>query len=158
MRLLRKYLVPVLIGLGTFAALQFFNPLSPPPETARLDCVFEAHSETGALPIPYRQAAVSRIKFQAELSGKSTHDDVLLWHAKGTVNFADQSQQLAGAVFLKTDNEVRGLGLYRDQYPHSAEDLRISTLNENGILDWNEQFAFIYFENASEKLAHAFDY
>lgn len=155
---LKRYLVPVAIGVGVFALLQIFNPLNPGRETAQLDCVFEASPPAGPLPLPYSQDAVGRVEYTAELTGKSVHGDVVSWHGRGIAHFARQSQQLAGAVFLNLDNEVRGLGLYRDHYPHTRQDLRISTLNENGNLDWNEESAFVYFEDAPEKMAHAFDF
>ena len=158
MRAVKRFLAPVAIGVAVFAVLQFFNPLNPSGETAQLNCVFETSSPDDLLPVPYSRVVIRRVDYTAELTGKSVHDEVVLWHGRGTASFAGQSQQLAGAVFLNPDGEVRGLSLYRDHYPHTRQDLRITTLNENGNLDWNEESAFVYFEDAPEKLAHAFDF
>ena len=65
---------------------------------------------------------------------------------------------MEGAVFLLPTNKVRGLHLYGHRYPNEAKDLRIATLNENGILDWDEKAAFIYYEGATNKLSHRYDY
>jgi len=82
----------------------------------------------------------------------------VLWHASGTATYEGGAQQLEGAVFLLPTNKVRGLHLYRDRYPNEAKDLRIATLNEHGILDWDEKAAFIYYEGATNKLSHRYDY
>jgi hypothetical protein len=156
--ILKRYLLPAFIGLGTFAALQFYSQSGERSETAQMACVFQASEKTGPLGIPYSQATASRVDFTAELTGKSVHEGGVLWHGKGSANIGGKLQQLSGSVFLTPDNAVRALSLYRDYYPHTAEDLRISTLNEDGILDWNDKTAFIYFVNASNKMAHAFDY
>jgi hypothetical protein len=72
--------------------------------------------------------------------------------------FEGGSQQMSGAIFLTKTDKVRGVMLYRDRYPHQAVDLRISTLNENSNLDWDEARAYVYFEGADAKLDHPFAY
>lgn len=158
MKELRRYIMPIAIGLLTFAVLRYFFPSPAAPETAHLECSFVAPKQSASVTIPYSQDRIGRIDYEADLTGKYVDGDVILWHADGVATYQGGSQNLAGAIFLRPTNEVRGLGLYRDRYPHQSVDLRISTLNENGNLDWDEDSAFVYFENAPDKMAHQFDY
>lgn len=158
MKELPRYIIPIAIGLLTFAVLRYLFPSPPTPETAHLECSFVAPEQSASVTIPYSQDRIGRIDYEADLIGKYVDGDVILWHADGVATYQGGSQNLAGAIFLRPTNEVRGLGLYRDRYPHQSVDLRISTLNENGNLDWDEDSAFVYFENAPDKMAHQFDY
>ncbi len=103
---------------------------------------------------------MKKVEFSGEMTGRYTDKEagVDLWHADGEVRFEGVSQRMSGAIFLTTTDEVSGLMLYRDRYPHQAVDLWISTLNENRILDWDKARAYVYFEGADAKLDHPFVY
>tara|TARA_B100000678_G_C18160661_1_gene482890 strand:- start:171 stop:686 length:516 start_codon:yes stop_codon:yes gene_type:complete len=155
---LSRFIIPIAIGLLTFAALRYLFPSSPAAETAHLECSFAAPEQSALVTNPHSQDRIGRIDYEADLTGKYVDGDLILWHADGVATYQGGSQNLAGAIFLRPTNEVRGFGLYRDRHPHQSDDLRISTLNENGNLDWDDESAFVYFENAPDKMAQQFDY
>lgn len=159
MKVFKHYAVLVAVGLLAFAILEFLFPGPPPPETRNLNCVFRSASNGSPANIPVSSEEIRKITFEGKLSGKSVRDDTDLWHAEGTAVFQGNLQKLSGPIFIfASTGEVRGLSLYRDRYPHQMVDLRISTLDESGMLDWDEDTAFVYFESAPDKLAHHYDY
>ena len=155
MKALPRYVIVVAIAILAFWGDRYLFPSSSTPETAQINCSFVATQQNHPSTVPNLPRAVN---FNAGLNGKSVHDGVVLWHASGIATYKGGNQKLEGAVFLSPTNKVRGLHLYRDRYPHEGRDLRIATLNEDGILDWNERAAFIYAEGSLDKLAHRFDY
>lgn len=159
MKAFKTYAVPISFGLLVFAALEFLFPGPPPPEVRNVNCVFSLARNSIPVNFSASSEGIRKITFGGELSGKSVHDDTDLWSAEGTTVFQGTSQKVRGVVFILTSTgEVRGLFLYRDRYPHQMTDVRISTLNESGQLDWNEDSAFVYFESAPDKMAHHYDY
>lgn len=159
MKALKPYAVPIAIGLLTFAAMELLFPGAQQRETRNLNCVFRSADNSSPANIPISLDEIREVTFEAELSGKSVHDDTELWSAEGTAVFAGTSQKLSGPVFILTSTgEVRGLSLYRDRYPHQMIDLRIATLNGSGTLEWDENSAFVYFESAPNRIAHQYDY
>ncbi len=159
MRNIARYAIAAAVGASVFFVFQYLNPV-PSRETADVNCILDA--EDGAIPlnVPNSREIVKKVEFSGEMTGRYTDKETGtdLWHADGEVRFAGNSQRMSGAIFLTTTNEVRGVMLYRDRYPHQAVDLRISTLNENSNLDWDEARAYVYFEGAEAKLDHPFAY
>lgn len=158
MKAVLRYAVPIAFALSIFAILRFFFPTGAEPDMRKLSCIFRVETGASSVTIPYSAREISVVAFDAELSGKSVHEDVNLWSARGVATFEGTSQELTGPVFLRPDGKVRGLSLYRDRYPRQAVDLRISTLNNDGKLDWNEHSAFVYFEGGRSKMSHPYTY
>ena len=159
MKAFKTYAVPIGVGLLAFFTLEFLFPVSPSSEIRSLNCVFRSETNSSPANFPTSSEQISEVTFAGELSGKSVHDDTELWTAEGTAVFRGTSQNLRGPVFILTSTgKIRGLSLYRDRYPHQMIDVRISTLDDSGRLDWNEDSAFVYFEGAPDKMAHLYDY
>lgn len=158
MKALSRYVISGAVVVLIFWGERYLFPSSPASETAQLHCVFTALQQSHPVPIPNSKDRPREVDFKAGLTGKSFQDGTVLWHASGTATYEGGAQRLEGAVFLLPTNKVRGLHLYRDRYPNEAKDLRIATLNEKGILDWDEKAAFIYYEDANNKLSHRYDY
>lgn len=158
MKALSRYVILGAVVMLIFWGERYLFPPSPASETAQLHCVFTALQQSNPVPTPNSKDRPREVGFKAGLTGKSFQDGTVLWHASGTATYEGGAQRLEGAVFLLPTNKVRGLHLYRDRYPNEAKDLRIATLNENGILDWDEKAAFVYYEGATNKLTHRYDY
>ena len=159
MRNIASYAITAAVGTSAFFVSQYLNP-APSRETADVNCIFDA--EDGAVPlnVPNSRETVKKVEFSGEMTGRYTDKETGtdLWHADGEVRFKGGSQRMPGPIFLTTNDEVRGVTLSRDRHPHQAVDLRISTLNENSNLDWDEARAYVYFEGADAKLDHPFAY
>lgn len=158
MKAVLRYAVPIAFALSILAIIRFFFPPEAEPETRKLSCIFEVETSASPATLPSSAREISVVAFDAELSGKSVLEDVNLWSARGVAKFGGTSQELTGPVFLGLGGKVRGLSLSRDRYPRQTFDLRISTLNNDGKLDWNEHSAFVYFEGARSKMLHPFAY
>ena len=159
MRDFAKYTLAAAVGTSAFFVSQYLSPASS-REAAEINCTFDA--EDGAIPlnVPNSRDIVKKVEFSGEMTGRYTDKETGtdLWHADGEVRFGGSSQRASGAIFLTATHEVKGVMLYRDWYPHQAVDLRISTLNENSNLDWDDARAYVYFEGADTKLDHPFAY
>lgn len=158
MKALSRYVILGAIVVLIFWGGRYLFPPSPASETAQLHCVFNALQQSHSVPIPNSKDRPREVDFKAGLTGKYLQDGTELWHASGTATYEGGAQRLEGAVFLLPTNKVRGLHLYRARYPNETKYLRIATLNENGILDWDEKAAFIYYEGATNKLSNRYDY
>ncbi len=158
MKEMPRYILAIAIGLLTFVVSCYFFPSPPTTQTAHLECSFVAPEQSASVGIPYSHERIFIIDYKAVLTSNYVDGGAVLWDADGLATYQGGSQNLVGTIFLQPTNEVRGLVLYRDRYPHQSDDLRISTLNENGKLDWDEETAFVYFENAPDKMSHRFDY
>lgn len=101
---------------------------------------------------------MSRIDFAGQLTNLSEHDGVYLWHVDGTAKVGAQSRTLSGVVFLSPNHTVRGIGLWQDRAAQDGEKLRVMTLDQAGMPDWNEHTAYAYFESVADKLRHPFRY
>lgn len=156
---LARCAIAAAVGTSAFFVAQYLSPASS-RETADINCIFDAQNGAIPLNVPNSRDIVKKVEFSGEMTGRYTDKETGadLWHADGDVRFEGGSQRMSGAIFLTTTDEVSGVMLYRDRYPHQAVDLRISTLNENSNLDWDEARAFVYFEGADAKLDHPFAY
>ncbi|WP_415179801.1 hypothetical protein [Parasphingorhabdus sp.] len=158
MKQFSRYLIPVCIGLLTFAALRYFNPLPPKEEIANLECNFALVDETKPVAIPLALGEINEISLEAELTNKSIDDGVILWSAEGLAKFEGGTRELSGVVFTTSSDQIRGLGFWRDLPGERADYLRIMTLNQDGGLDWNESVAYAYFDSDPDKLNHPLNY
>lgn len=159
MRGLARYGIAAIVGISAFFVAQYLSPASS-RETADISCIFDVEDVARPLNIPNSRDTVRRVKFSGEMTGRYADKGtgVDLWHADGEARFEGGSQRMSGAIFLTKTDKVSGVMLYRDRYPHQAVGLRISTLNENSNLDWDEARAYVYFEGADAKLGHPFAY
>ena len=154
-----RFFVPVLIGIIAFSISRYF--FQPTKEITKLECLFTATEKGSPVAIPYSQHKISSIDYRAELTGNQAdaHDDgVILLHADGVASYLGGYQRMSGSVFLLPTNKVRALALYRNNYPSQSNDLRIFTLNKDGNLSSNEDFAFVYFDNSANKVSNSFKY
>lgn len=80
-----------------------------------------------------------------------------LFNFNGTANYViegkSNSTDARGSVFLAADRQVDGLSLEIIDDNFGKSGLRISTLNEDGKLDYSRTQAFAYVDKAF-KLAH----
>ncbi len=159
MRDLKRYAIAAAVGTSAFFVSQYLSPASS-RETADINCIFDAEDDAIPLNVPNSRNIVKKVEFSGEMTKRSTDKQTGtdLWHANGEVRFEGGSQRMSGVIFLTTTDDVSGVMLYRDRYPHQVVDLRISTLNENSNLDWDEARAYVYFEGADTKLNHPFAY
>ena len=158
MRVAARYLFPVLVALLTYAALNYFFPRPPKPETAQLRCNFALAAGERPVSVPTERTEITKLVFAAQLSNPSAHNGLSLWQADGTATADKERWELDGPVFSNQSNRIQGFGLWRTRPGTRRQNLRILTLNEDGILDWDERSAFVSFDGDNEKLGHRFDY
>ena len=59
---------------------------------------------------------------------------------------------------MSPSNKVRGMTAYQREYPARGDNIRIFTLNAEGMLDFDENSAFVFFESSLDHTAHQYDY
>lgn len=149
--------VAVAAGLS-FAATHYFVDEAPRRDTADLNCIFKLAPDAHPVPFPRSSEEIALIKLAALLTSRSEEDGVELWHGEATATFGSRSLPLSGVTFTTSSGKVRGIGYWPEAQSGVNEQMRISTLNDQGMLDWNDATAYVYFENEPNKLRYPFTY
>ena len=150
-----RFIVPV--SLAIYFVLRFFSSALSDDETVEVRCTFQSIDKDG-IPVPYKGGKISRLTYQAQLRGKSVDAEtgVADWRSEGTVSYLRQTELMRGSIHISSDGRFIGFFIYPDKSIREGTDFSIGTLSANGMLDWNEDTVFIWFEGAPTRTRYSF--
>ncbi|QIG79328.1 hypothetical protein [Stakelama tenebrarum] len=145
------------IGALTYAGTRYFLP-GTEYRTAELACRFDLADAAPPARSAYSSIEVSRVDLSARLTQRDDADATLPWSLEGKATFSGREADISGGVFLREPGTVRAIFLGQDRLGVDGEALRITTLDADGELDWDENTAYVRFASDDAKRSHPFGY
>lgn len=134
-------------------SLAVYSAVGPIAKQTVVTCEFQPQA-----PATLRNVAnpgpLQKIRVRGRLSGDGAND---LYHYDGDATWLVGERPFAapvtGSFFLAADRSIEALMLFIAHPGFENDELRVVTLNRNGILDANRSIAFLFVDPA-EKLSH----
>lgn len=146
----------ILAAIGSFALSIFLNAESEPEPNIR--CSFKADPNQAPIKLGSLTAPIKSFKFSGYLDDPF-EDRFYNLQGKAVVEIGgvDRNPDVRGTMVLNDQKEVIGLLVYVEDIGFGRDGLKVATLDDSGVLDYNpaEAQAFV---SKEFKFAHPLDY